>query len=91
MKQPKQSFANFPICSDLDQLDDVDIAILGIPFGTPYDLNDLHSIHAPEAIRKESNRYAGDPLAWDFDLDGTFLGDGSIRVVDCLDVLGRCR
>lgn len=88
MKQTPKSFANLPICSDLEQLD-ADIAILGIPYGTPYDLNDLHSIHAPEAIRKESNRYAGDPTAWDFDLDGTFLGDGSVKVVDCLDVAGK--
>lgn len=87
MKQPANSFANLPVCSNLEQLD-ADIAILGIPYGTPYDLNDLHSIHAPEALRKESNRYAGDPVAWDFDLGGTFLGDGSVTIVDCLDTTG---
>ncbi|MEE4195001.1 MAG: arginase family protein [Anaerolineae bacterium] len=81
------SFANLPVCTKLEQLE-ADIAILGVPYGTPYDQNDLHSIHAPAALRKESVRYSDDPIAWDFDLDGTFLGDGSTKVVDCLDIPG---
>jgi agmatinase len=85
MKQQKISFANLPICKDLDHLD-ADIAILGIPFGTPYVVEDQHSINAPAAIRKESNRYSDDPIAWDFDLNGTLLGDGSVKIVDCLDL-----
>lgn len=87
MNQSPQTFANLPACTNLEQLE-ADIVIVGIPYGTPYDLNDLHSIHAPHAIRKESNRYPDDPLAWDFDLNGSLLGDGSIKVVDGLDVPG---
>lgn len=87
MEQPHRTFANLPACTDLSQLD-AQIAIVGIPYGTPYDLNDLHSIHAPAAIRAESNRYADDPVAWDFDLDATLLGNGTVKVVDCLDLPG---
>jgi agmatinase len=87
MEKKPLTFANLPACTNLEQLQ-ADIAILGIPHGTPYDLNDLHSIHAPQALRKESIRYTEDPIAWDFDLDGPLLGNGSVKVVDCLDVPG---
>ena len=87
MEKKTLTFANLPACINLEQLQ-ADIAILGIPHGTPYDLNDLHSIHAPQALRKESIRYTDDPIAWDFDLDGPLLGNGIIKVVDCLDVPG---
>jgi agmatinase len=87
MEKKPLTFANLPPCTNLERLE-ADIAILGIPHGTPYDLNDLHSIHAPQALRKESIRYTEDPIAWDFDMDGTLLGNGSVRVVDGLDVPG---
>ena len=87
MEKHPETFANLPACTDLTQLD-ADIAIVSIPYGTPYDLGDLHSIQAPAALRKESNRYADDPIAWDFDLNGTLLGDGTVKVVDCMDVPG---
>lgn len=87
MENSSVTFANLPACTNLAQLQ-ADIAVIGIPFGTPYDLDDLHSIHAPAALRRESTRYAEDPIAWDFDVEGTLLGSGSVRVVDCLDVHG---
>lgn len=32
------SFAKYPICTDLDQLDDADVCVMGIPYdmGAPY-------------------------------------------------------
>lgn len=82
------NFAGFPLCNDLSKLD-ADIAIVGIPYGTPYDIHDpAHSLNAPAAIRQESVRFPEDPIAWDFDL-GTSLRDlCKERVVDCGDLPG---
>jgi agmatinase len=87
--EKEKTFAGFPSCVDLAQLQ-ADIALIGIPYGTPYaPEKPPHSLHAPDAIRRESNRYKDDPVAWDFDLNGTLLGDSSIRVVDCGDLPGN--
>ena len=86
--EKEKTFAGFPGCANLAQLQ-ADIAIIGIPYGTPYTPeNPPHALNAPDAIRRESNRYKDDPVAWDFDLDGTLLGDSSKRVVDCGDLPG---
>jgi agmatinase len=86
--EKEKTFAGFPSCVDLTQLQ-ADIALIGIPYGTPYaPEKPPHSLHAPNVIRRESNRYKDDPTAWDFDLGGTLLGDFSIRVVDCGDLPG---
>ena len=86
--EKEKTFAGFPSCVDLAQLQ-ADIALIGIPYGTPYAPEKLpHCLYAPDAIRRESNRYRDDPVAWDFDLDGTLLGDSSIRVVDCGNLPG---
>ncbi|MCD6355711.1 MAG: arginase family protein, partial [Anaerolineaceae bacterium] len=82
------SFAGFPVCRDLDQLD-ADIALLGIPYGSPYEnQKPPHSLMAPAAIRRESLRYEEDPIAWDFDLGGTLQNLCGGRVVDCGDLAG---
>jgi agmatinase len=61
------TFAGFPSCLDLDLLK-ADIALIGIPYGTPYDASKpSHSVNAPLAIRRESVLYPDDPIAWDFD------------------------
>ncbi|HUV15191.1 MAG TPA: arginase family protein [Pelolinea sp.] len=83
-----ETFANFPYCPDLAKID-ADIAILGIPFGSAYESKlPPHSLNAPKVIRRESNRYPDDPIAWDFDLDGTLVGPGRGTVVDCGDLPG---
>ena len=88
MLKKEKTFAGFPSCADLAQLQ-ADIALIGIPYGTPYvPEKPPHSLYAPNAIRCESNRYKDDPVAWDFDLGGTLLGDFSKRVVDCGDLPG---
>ena len=86
--EKEKTFAGFPSCVDLAQLQ-ADIALIGIPYGTPYvPEKPPHSLHAPNVIRRESNRYIDDPVGWDFDLGGTLLGDFNIRVVDCGDLPG---
>ena len=86
--EKEKTFAGFPSCVNPAQLQ-ADIAVIGIPYGTPYAPEKTpHCLHAPEAIRRESNRYKDDPLAWDFDLNGTLLGDSSIQVVDCGNLPG---
>jgi len=82
------TFAAFPFCSDFEKLN-ADIAIIGIPYGTPYDISKPpDSLNAPAAIRRESVQYPDDAIAWDFDLGGTLLGANSVRVVDCGDLPG---
>ncbi len=82
------TFASFPLCSDLDKLN-ADIAVIGIPFGVPYETSQPpDSLNAPAAIRRESAQYPDDPVAWDFDLGGTLLGKTGARVVDCGDLSG---
>jgi agmatinase len=84
----KLTFAGLPFCSEIEKLE-ADIAIMGIPYGMPYDPSKPpHSLNAPTAIRQESVRYADDPDAWDFDLGGTLLGSKGACVVDCGDLPG---
>jgi agmatinase len=85
------SFAGFPHCKDIFKLH-ADIAIIGIPYGSPYDKQQSpHSLMAPAAIRRESNRNAEDPHAWDFDLGDTLHNICGGRIVDCGDLPGSQR
>jgi agmatinase len=83
------TFLNFPLCTEIDSLE-ADVAILGIPYGDPYSLDEVtnDSTNAPPAIRLESARLSPGPDHWDFDLGGPLLGGQNIRVVDCGDVPG---
>jgi len=84
----ENTFAHFPGCTDLTQLQ-ADIALIGAPYATPYQPDQPpHSLHAPSVIRRESNRYPGDPLAWDFDYGGTLINPSSKMIVDCGDLPG---
>ena len=86
MGREEITFAGFPSCSNLDALQ-ADIALIGIPYGSRYDPEKPpHSRDAPKVIRLESNRYEDDPVAWDFDLNGTLLGESGARVADCGDL-----
>lgn len=83
-----KTFAGLPACMDPDSLS-ADIAIIGIPHGTPYDPGkSSHSAEAPAALRRATERYAGMLTHYDFDLGGPLLDRGRIRVVDCGDVPG---
>lgn len=55
----KATFLDSPRCDDLSSLD-ADVAIIGVPFGYPYDLSGLTSpsSSAPAALREQSVRWA---------------------------------
>ena len=87
-KRP-DTFLNFPFQPDLNELD-ADIAVLGIPFGMPYEAtgtaNDQSK--APDAIRQASSQsdiaYTRDHFDWD--LGGYLLDGRDIKIVDCGNV-----
>lgn len=75
--------------TDLDNLQ-ADIAVLGMPFGTPYSAADFSNdqTNAPAAIRQATDRVARAPGHYDFDIDGPLLqGRDDIRFVDCGDIV----
>ncbi len=84
-----QSFHDFPIVTDLDKLD-ADIAILGIPYGDPYTMDDASNdqVNAPTHIRRLCERALRGLDRYDFDIGGTLLDGRDIKVVDCGDVRG---
>ena len=90
-ESPKsRSFLNFPLAADLDNLD-ADIAILGIPFGMPYDMDTWPNDQslAPDALRAAPVDVDIDYTLnhYDFDLEGPLLDDRDVKVVDCGNVI----
>ncbi len=83
------TFLDFPLVTDIDKLN-ADIAILGIPFGMPYDVQAMANdqSRAPDIIRQFTN--AADIFYsrnhYDWDLRGPLLDDRDITVVDCGNV-----
>lgn len=83
------TFLDFPFVTDLDNLD-ADIAILGIPYGMPYESsaepNDQSK--APNAIRRSPRlpdiAYTRNHFDWD--LGGHLLDGRDIKIVDCGNV-----
>lgn len=83
------TFLDFPFVTDLDNLD-ADIAILGIPYGMPYESsaepNDQSK--APNAIRRSPSlpdiAYTRNHFDWD--LGGHLLDGRDIKIVDCGNV-----
>jgi len=87
--EPVRTFLDFPLDIDLDNLD-ADIAILGIPFGLPYDAATMANdqSRAPDAIRRAPSvadvEYTRNHYDWD--LGGPLLDGRDVRVVDCGNV-----
>ncbi len=85
------SFLGFPLELDLDKLD-ADIAILGVPYGLPYETGELANdqSNAPDAIRQNAQDGAWEEPRtrshYDWDLGGPLLDDRPIKVVDCGNV-----
>ena len=81
------SFLGVPVATDLAALE-ADIAILGIPFGVPYEMSGVApgTAQAPAAIRAASDRYDDTLDHYDFDLGGPLLDGRDVRLVDCGDV-----
>lgn len=86
----KQSFLDFPFQSNLDDLD-ADIAILGIPFGMPYEPGPNDQSRAPDAIRQASSAadIAYSRNHYDWDLGGPLLAGRDIKVFDCGNIAGE--
>lgn len=89
----RPTFADLPRCDDLDTLD-AHIAVIGVPYGYPYDMLGAGnpSGPAPGTIREQSIRYA--PRIWaghfDYDFDSDIFGGREhIRIVDCGNVAMR--
>jgi agmatinase len=82
-----QTFVDFPYTDDLDDLH-ADIAILGIPFGMPYQAAAMANdqSRAPDAIRQASLDIDYTLNHYDWDLGGPLLDDRDVRVVDCGNV-----
>lgn len=83
------SFLGMPVCRDLSSLA-ADVAILGIPYGTPYGMHGVEndSAGAPAALRDQSARFGAEAGHHDFDLGGPLLDGQDVRIVDCGDVPG---
>lgn len=91
-KREFQSFHDFTIATDLDNLD-ADIAILGIPFGDPYSMGEASNdqSNAPTHIRRYCERALRGLDRYDFDIGGTLLDGRDIKVVDCGDVVAQAK
>ena len=85
-------FLGAPVHTDAATVD-ADLAVLGVPFGVPYDMRGVASgaSEAPEAVRASAARLAPFLDHHDFDVGGPLLGDPPLRLVDCGDVPGNPR
>lgn len=81
------SFIDAERVSNLSELE-ADVAIIGVPYGVPYDLAGMRSPSAPApgAIRTASRRFVKYLSHYDFDLGGPVFAGREVRVVDCGDV-----
>jgi agmatinase len=88
-KHGHKSFLFSEICTDLDRLE-ADIAVLGIPYGQAYSIDDVSNdqTNAPTAVRQATDRVVRGPERYDFDIGGPLFLGKSIRMVDCGDVPG---
>jgi len=87
------SFLGAPVELSLEGAD-ADFALLGIPFGAPYDMSGVcpPASTAPDAVRAASAVYRDDLGHYDFDLGGPlFPADAGVRLVDCGNVPGDPR
>jgi agmatinase len=92
MLQPPEgtttTFLAAPFADDIQTLD-ADFAVIGVPFGVPYNMRQVHygATEAPRAVRERSFRFGSMLESYDFDL-GCAFADLGIRLVDCGDVAG---
>lgn len=81
------TFLDAPRCLDLSTLD-AHVAIVGVPFGVPYDLHQSGMVSAaPQAIREQSMRFSPWYLThYDYDYGSDLLAGRNVKIVDCGDV-----
>ncbi|WP_114195405.1 agmatinase [Edaphovirga cremea] len=92
---PRKEFYSFfdaPVVTDFDNLD-ADIAILGLPFGDPYSMEETinDQTNAPTAIRRAWQRALRGLERYDFELGGPLLDNQPIKIIDCGDIPGNPR
>ncbi len=82
------SFLDSERIKRLDQVEGADVAIIGVPYGVPYDVAGMRSpsAPAPSAVRAASRRFTRYLAHYDFDLGGPLFNDRDVRIVDCGDV-----
>src|SRR5688500_7045640 len=85
----RPSFLAAPRCAALELLD-ADIAVIGIPYTTPADLETARQpcSPAPAALREQSLRLAERLRHYDYDFGGELLAGLQVRIVDCGDTWG---
>src|SRR5918997_411129 len=83
----KATFLDAPRCEDLNTLE-ADVAILGVPYGYPYDMEGSTSASAaaPDAIRAQSVRWTPYLTHYDYDFGSDIFAGRDVRIVDCGDV-----
>ena len=85
-----RTFLNFPLELDLHGME-ADIAVLGIPYGKPYDTASMANdqCRAPDVLRHTPTEedIAYTRTHYDWDLDGYLLDNRDIKVVDCGNVI----
>ena len=83
----KATVLDAPRSDDLGTLA-ADIAIVGVPFGYPYDMagSTSPSSTAPAAIREQSVRWAPYLTHYDYDFGSEIFAGRDVRIVDCGDV-----
>lgn len=83
----KPTFLDTPRCQDLGTLD-ADIAIIGVPYGYPYDMegSTSPSSTAPATVREQSMRWPRFLSHYDYDFGGEIFAGRNVRIVDCGDV-----
>jgi agmatinase len=84
----RPTFLDTARCEDLDRLD-AHIAVIGVPFGMPYDLHrSTICATAPQAIREQSMRFTPRYRThYDFDFEGDLMAGRDVKIVDVGDVL----
>lgn len=85
------TFLGSPLVLDIGKLD-ADFAIVGVPFGVPYGIRQVHygPADAPCAIRERSLRFGRMADHYDFDIGCSFAELG-LRIADCGDVTANPR
>jgi len=80
------TFAGFAACDDAASCD-ADLAVLGVPYLSPYPAEKSYdSQNAVSTIRQASLTYRKIDH-FDFDFDGSLLGESAVHCVDCGDVV----
>lgn len=92
-KQGHKSLLYSEYVNDLNTLDRVDIAVLGIPYGSPYTIDEVTNdqTNAPTAVRQATDRAVRSIERYDFDLGGPLMAGQEIRMIDCGDIAGDAR